>query len=220
MQRKRNGWQQSPRRRRRTSYNRSRLQGAFASVREPPTATFFSSPVEFRNWLRRHHATEKELWVGFRKKHTGRPSITWPESVDEALCFGWIDGIRKKVDEDSYTNRFTPRRRGSIWSAVNIKRATALIKERRMQPAGLAAFEARIENKSGIYSYEQRSAQFPEPFAGAVRKNVRAWEFFQAQPTFYRKAISWWVVSAKKEETRRKRLEKLIAESAAGRRLR
>jgi uncharacterized protein YdeI (YjbR/CyaY-like superfamily) len=189
-------------------------------VREPPTATFFSSPVEFRNWLRRHHATEKELWVGFRKKHTGRPSITWPESVDEALCFGWIDGIRKKVDEDSYTNRFTPRRRGSIWSAVNIKRATALIKERRMQPAGLAAFEARIENKSGIYSYEQRSAQFPEPFAGAVRKNVRAWEFFQAQPTFYRKAISWWVVSAKKEETRRKRLEKLIAESAAGRRLR
>ena len=220
MQRKRNGWQQSPRRRRPTSYNRSRLQGAFASVREPPTATFFSSPVEFRNWLRRHHATEKELWVGFRKKHTGRPSITWPESVDEALCFGWIDGIRKKVDEDSYTNRFTPRRRGSIWSAVNIKRATALIKERRMQPAGLAAFEARSENKSGIYSYEQRSAQFPEPFAGAVRKNVRAWEFFQAQPTFYRKAISWWVVSAKKEETRRKRLEKLIAESAAGRRLR
>lgn len=220
MQRKRNGWQQSPRRRRPTSYNRSRLQGAFASVREPPTATFFSSPVEFRNWLRRHHATEKELWVGFRRKHTGRPSITWPESVDEALCFGWIDGIRKKVDEDSYTNRFTPRRRGSIWSAVNIKRATALIKERRMQPAGLAAFEARIENKSGIYSYEQRSAQLPEPFAGAVRKNVRAWEFFQAQPTFYRKAISWWVVSAKKEETRRKRLEKLIAESAAGRRLR
>ena len=220
MQRKRNGWQQSPRRRRPTSYNRSRLQGAFASVREPPTATFFSSPVEFRNWLRRHHATEKELWVGFRKKHTGRPSITWPESVDEALCFGWIDGIRKKVDEDSYTNRFTPRRRGSIWSAVNIKRATALIKERRMQPAGLAAFEARIENKSGIYSYEQRSEQLPEPFAGAVRKNVRAWEFFQAQPPFYRKAISWWVVSAKKEETRRKRLEKLIAESAAGRRLR
>ena len=189
-------------------------------MREPPTATFFSSPVEFRNWLRRHHATEKELWVGFRKKHTGRPSITWPESVDEALCFGWIDGIRKKVDEDSYTNRFTPRRRGSIWSAVNIKRATALIKERRMQPAGLAAFEARIENKSGIYSYEQRSAQLPEPFESAVRKNVRAWEFFQAQPPFYRKAISWWVVSAKKEETRRKRLEKLIAESAAGRRLR
>jgi len=182
--------------------------------------TFFTTPVEFRKWLRRHHMTAKELWVGFHKKHTGRPSMTWPESVDEALCFGWIDGIRKTIDQDSYTNRFTPRRRGSIWSAVNIRRATLLIKQHRMQPSGSAAFKARIENKSGIYSYEQRSEQLPEPFAGTLRKNVRAWQFFQAQPSSYRKAIGWWIVSAKKEETQRKRLEKLMVESARGRRLR
>jgi uncharacterized protein YdeI (YjbR/CyaY-like superfamily) len=189
-------------------------------VREQKEVSFFSTPVEFRKWLRRYHETAKELWVGFHKKHTGRPSMTWPESVDEALCCGWIDGIRKRIDEDSYVIRFTPRRRGSIWSAVNIRRAIFLVKEHRMQPAGIAAFEARSENKSGIYSYEQRSEQLPEPFAGTLRKNVQAWQFFQAQPPSYRKAVGWWVVSAKKEETRRKRLEKLIAASARGRRLR
>jgi uncharacterized protein YdeI (YjbR/CyaY-like superfamily) len=181
--------------------------------------TFFSTPAEFRKWLRRHHETEKELWVGFHKKHTGRASMTWPESVDEALCVGWIDGIRKGIDENSYAIRFTPRRRGSIWSAVNIKRATFLINEGRMQASGLAAFNARTENKSGIYSYEQRSEQLREPFAGALRKNASAWKFFQAQPPSYRKAIGWWIVSAKREETRRKRLAKLIAESKQGRRL-
>jgi len=146
--------------------------------------------------------------------------MTWPESVDEALCFGWIDGIRKTIDESSYKIRFTPRRRGSIWSAVNIRRATFLVSERRIQPAGLAAFKARIENKSGIYSYEQRSEQLPQPFASTLRKNVRAWQFFQAQPPSYRKAIAWWIVSARKDETRHKRLQKLIVESACGRRLR
>ena len=181
---------------------------------------FFSAPADFRKWLRRNHATVKELWVGFHRKHTGKPSMTWAESVDEALCVGWIDGIRKSIDAESYMIRFTPRRRGSIWSAVNIKRVEFLVSEKRMQPAGLAAFAARVENKSGIYSYEQRSEQLPEPYASGLRKNSAAWKFFQAQPPSYRKAIGWWVVSAKQEETRRKRLEKLIAESARGRRLR
>ncbi len=143
----------------------------------------------------------------------------WPESVDEALCVGWIDGIRKRIDEASYMIRFTPRRRGSIWSAVNIKRVEMLTNEQRMQPAGLAAFAARVENKSGIYSYEQRSEQLPELCASTLRKNPAAWKFFQAQPPSYRKAIGWWVVSAKKEETRRQRLQKLIARAARRERL-
>ncbi len=181
---------------------------------------FFPTPVDLRTWLQRHYATAKELWVGLHKKHTGKPSITWPESVDEALCVGWIDGVRKTIDGESYAVRFTPRRRGSIWSAVNIRRVAVLADEQRMRPAGLAAFNARIENKSGIYSYEQRGEQLPEPYASALRKNPAAWKFFQVQPSSYRKMIGWWVVSAKQEKTRRRRLKKLIAESARGRRLR
>jgi uncharacterized protein YdeI (YjbR/CyaY-like superfamily) len=132
----------------------------------------------------------------------------------------WIDGIRKSVDEVSYKIRFTPRRRGSIWSAVNIKRATALTDERRMRPTGVKAFAARRENKSGIYAYEQRRAELEEPYNGMLKKNKAAWDFFQARPPPYRKTLSWWIVSAKKEETRLKRLEKLIEESARGRRMR
>src|SRR6266404_3212339 len=124
---------------------------------------FFRTPSDFRKWLQKNHTTVSEHWVGFYKKNSGRPSITWPESVDEALCFGWIDGIRKRVDEISYKIRFTPRRSGSIWSTINIKRAKEIQKQKRMRPAGLKAFAARIENKSGIYSYEQRSAELPEP---------------------------------------------------------
>ena len=181
--------------------------------------TFFPTPAHFREWLRRHHATAKELWVGFHRKHTARPSLTWPESVDEALCFGWIDGIRKRVDAESYMIRFTPRRRGSIWSAVNIKRVAALTNEKRMQPAGLKAFTARIENKSGIYSYEQRSEQLPEPYASLLQKNKTAWKFFQAQSPSYRKKLGWWIISAKQEKTRRDRLKKLLAALARGHRL-
>jgi len=181
--------------------------------------TFFPTPAHFREWLRRHHATAKELWVGFHRKHTARPSLTWPESVDEALCFGWIDGIRKRVDAESYMIRFTPRRRGSIWSAVNIKRVAALTNEKRMQPAGLKAFAARIENKSGIYSYEQRSEQLPEPYASLLQKNKTAWKFFQAQSPSYRKKLGWWIISAKQEKTRRDRLKKLLAALARGHRL-
>ena len=180
---------------------------------------FFPTPTELRKWFRRNHAREPEVWVGFYKKNSGQPSITWPESVDEALCVGWIDGIRKSIDEESYMIRFTPRRRGSVWSAVNIKRVEVLTNEERMRSPGLAAFAARRENRSSIYSYEQRSEQLPEPYADLLRRNQKAWRFLQAQPPSYRKTIGWWVVSAKQEATRQKRLQKLIAESATGHRL-
>jgi uncharacterized protein YdeI (YjbR/CyaY-like superfamily) len=180
---------------------------------------FFRRPSDFRNWLEKNHATTGELWVGFYKKGSGKPSIAWAESVDEALCFGWIDGIRKRIDETSYQIRFTPRRRGSIWSAINIERAQQLTKEKRMRPAGLKAFQARVDYRSGIYSYEQRTAELPEPYAKTLKKHRAAWNFFQAQPPSYRKMISWYIVSAKQEETRSKRLKKLIAASAKGKRL-
>jgi uncharacterized protein YdeI (YjbR/CyaY-like superfamily) len=181
-----------------------------------PKPTFFRSAADMRAWLARHHAAAGELWVGYYKRASGRSSITWPESVDEALCYGWIDGVRKSIDDVSYVIRFTPRRPGSIWSAVNIRRAQALIQQGRMSPAGLRAYEARKENKTGIYSYEQRSAELEEPYRRALRKNAAAWTFFRAQPPSYRKAVSWWIVSAKREETRLRRVEKLIAYAAGG----
>ena len=180
------------------------------------TPKFFKSPSDFRKWLAAHHANATELLVGFYKKDTGKPSITWPESVDEALCFGWIDGIRRRVDDDSYSIRFTPRKTSSTWSAVNIKRAQELIAAGRMTPAGQKAFAARKENRSGIYSYEQRSAELVEPYAGKLRRNKAAMKFFASQPPSYRKAANWWVISAKQEETRLKRLEQLVKLSAAG----
>lgn len=176
--------------------------------------TFFPTPADFRRWLEAHHATEKELLVGFYKTGSGKPSITWPESVDQALCFGWIDGIRKRVDDESYTIRFTPRKPTSTWSAVNIKRIEELTKLGLMTPAGLKAFEARQENKSGIYSYEQRTATLPPEYEKVLKKNKAAWKFFQAQPASYRKAAMWWIVSAKQEATRLKRLDQLIDLSA------
>ena len=180
---------------------------------------FFQTPADFGTWLEKNHATATELWVGFYTKDSGKPSITWPESVDQALCFGWIDGIRKRVDEISYQIRFTPRRRGSIWSAINIKRAKELVRQKQMRPTGLKAFAARIENKSGIYSYEQRSTELSEPYAKLLKKNKAASNFFEKQPPSYRKMIGWWIISAKKEETRMARLAKLISESAKGKRL-
>jgi uncharacterized protein YdeI (YjbR/CyaY-like superfamily) len=178
--------------------------------------TFFRSPSELRKWFEKYHATVDELWIGYFKKTSGRVSITWPESVDEALCYGWIDGIRKSVDDTSYKIRFTPRRSGSVWSSVNIKRAQTLIEQGLIQTAGLKAFQARQENKSGIYSYEQRRAELEEPYNRMLKKSKEAWDFFQAQPPSYRKAVSWWIISAKKEETQVKRLEKLIEYSTRG----
>jgi len=183
------------------------------------TPTFFQTPSAFREWLKQHHAKADALWIGYYKKGSGKPSITWPESVDEALCYGWIDGVRKSIDDISYTIRFTPRKPDSIWSSVNIKRAQTLIEQGQMQTAGLKAYQARKENKSGIYSYEQRSVDLEEPYNGLLQKNEAAWSFFQMQPASYRKAVSWWIISAKKEETRLKRLEKLMAFSVQGQRL-
>jgi len=180
---------------------------------------YFKSANDFRRWLEKNHATKQELWVGYYKKSSQQPSMTWPESVDEALCFGWIDGIRKSVDDLRYTIRFTPRRRGSIWSAVNMKRARELSDKGLMKPHGMAAFDARKENRSGIYSYEQRSASLDGPYEKMLRQNKAAWDFFYAQPPSYRKAIGWWIVSAKQEATRLKRLQKLVDESASRKRL-
>jgi uncharacterized protein YdeI (YjbR/CyaY-like superfamily) len=186
----------------------------------PSNVTYFCTPADLKRWFRANHATAAELWVGFHKKDSGNPSITWPESVDEALCVGWIDGIRKTLGPDSYTIRFTPRRKGSIWSSVNIARVKVLTGEKRMRPTGLTAFAARQENKSGIYSYEQRRDRLEEPYAGLLAKNTAARDFFEKQPPGYRKVIGWWIVSAKTEETRMQRLKKLIDASAKGRRLR
>jgi uncharacterized protein YdeI (YjbR/CyaY-like superfamily) len=180
---------------------------------------YFKSANDFRSWLEKNHATTRELWVGYHKKSSQKPSMTWPESVDEALCFGWIDGIRKSVDDLRYTIRFTPRRRGSIWSAVNIERAQELRDKGLMKPCGMTAFEARKENRSGIYSYEQKTASLDVPYEKKLRQNKAAWDFFYVQPPSYRKAIGWWIVSAKQEATRLKRLQKLIEESANGKRV-
>jgi uncharacterized protein YdeI (YjbR/CyaY-like superfamily) len=175
---------------------------------------FFATPAAFRAWLKKNHARVNELLVGFYKKDSGRPSITWPESVDEALCFGWIDGIRRSRDDESYTIRFTPRTRTSTWSAVNIQRARELIRLGRMQPAGLKAFEARADERSATYSYEQRHSGTLAPAdERRFRADKRAWEYFQSRPPGYRKAAIWWVLSAKREETRLKRLNTLIEDS-------
>jgi uncharacterized protein YdeI (YjbR/CyaY-like superfamily) len=190
-------------------------------VDEAVEPTFFATPERFRAWLERHHETRKELWVGFHRKGSGLPSITWPESVDEALCFGWIDGVRRGVDGDSYAIRFTPRTRTSTWSAVNVRRAGALIRAGRMRPAGLEAFERRAPERTGVYSYEQREAARLSPEQErAFRSNRRAWAFFEAQALGYRRTATWWVVSAKREETRERRLATLIEDSAGGRLIR
>ena len=185
----------------------------------PNEVIFFASPAEFRRWLRRNHASAKELWVGFQRKHTRLPGISCPESVDEALCVGWIDGIRKRIDPNRYMIRFTPRRPKSSWSAINIRRVQVLTTEKRMRPSGREAFALRVENKSAIYSYEQRSEELPATYAAEMRKKPRAWKHFSLQPPSYRKMVIWWIVSAKQEETRRKRLAKLIFASMKGKRL-
>jgi uncharacterized protein YdeI (YjbR/CyaY-like superfamily) len=182
---------------------------------------FFESPAELRAWLEQNHETEKELLVGAYRKATGKPSVTWPQIVDEALCFGWIDGIRRGIDEESWSIRLTPRKPTSNWSSVNIRRVAELEKEGRMRPAGRAAFERRSEERSGIYSYEQRKkARLDPEQEREFRANEAAYEFFNSQPPGYRRTATHWVVTAKREETRRKRLATLIEDSANGRRLR
>jgi uncharacterized protein YdeI (YjbR/CyaY-like superfamily) len=185
-----------------------------------PSPRFFAGPAEFRAWLEAHHASAVELWVGFHRKGTGRPSLTWPESVAEALCFGWIDGVRKSLDAESYVIRFTPRKPQSVWSAVNLAKMEELVAASRVAPAGLAAWERRTAKRSAIYSYEQRhEAVFDPALERRFRAATRAWAFFAAQPPGYRQLATWWVASAKREETRARRLAQLIECSAAGERL-
>ena len=181
------------------------------------TPRFFSTPQAFRTWLAKNHERRTELWVGFRKRSTGRASITWDEAVEEALCVGWIDGIRKPVDEDSYAIRFTPRKAGSTWSAVNVRRVGELVRAGRMQPAGLKAFEKRTAERTGVYSYERAHAKLNPAAERAFRANRAAWEFWESRPPWYRRTATWWVVSAKREETRQRRLATLIDDSAHGR---
>jgi uncharacterized protein YdeI (YjbR/CyaY-like superfamily) len=174
---------------------------------------FFPSPSAWRRWLEEHHDKHKELLVGFYKVGSGKPSITWPEAVDGALCFGWIDGVRRSLGESSYVIRFTPRRPKSVWSAVNIKRVSELIELGLMRPMGVQAFERRTGSRSEIYAYEQRKgAKLSAAQEKQFRANKQAWSFFQTHPPWYRRTATWWVISAKKEETRRKRLAQLIAD--------
>ena len=181
------------------------------------TPIYFASPAEWRKGLTWQHAAEAELWVGFYKRGSGHPTLTWPESVDQALCFGWIDGVRKRVDQDRYVIRLTPRKPKSTWSNVNIRRVRDLIKARRMRAAGLRAFQRRTKGKSGTYAYQQReTATLRKRDEVLLRKNPRAWKDFSSGPPWYRRLASFWVISAKQEATRQKRLRTLIECSAAG----
>jgi uncharacterized protein YdeI (YjbR/CyaY-like superfamily) len=180
--------------------------------------TFFATPALWRRWLEANHARFPELLVGFHKRGSGRPSITWPESVEQALCFGWIDGVRRSLGDDSYTIRFTPRQASSTWSTVNIRKVKELIDAGLMHPAGLRAFQARTRKKSEIYSYENKHLHKLGPeYENRLKANTKAWEFFEVQPPWYRRTASFWVISAKREETRLKRLAALINASAKGR---
>lgn len=183
----------------------------------PETAVFFESRDAFIAWLDEHHADVPALWVGLYKKGSGRVNMTWPESVDAALCFGWIDGQGKSLGEEARAIRFTPRRKGSIWSAVNVRRIGELAEQGMVRPAGHAAFAARREDRTGIYSHEQEMPEFDAAQLAAFQSNPVAWEYFSARPPSYRKAAIWWVISAKREETRERRLQTLIEDSAQGR---
>ena len=181
--------------------------------------TFFKSPEEFRRWLEKNHASVDEILVGFHKKGSGKKSITYSEALDEALCFGWIDGVRRSFDETSYTIRFTPRKPRSIWSLVNVKHVERLTKDGRMHPAGVAAFERRAPQRTGVYSFENAPRDLSREYEREFRRHKGAWEFFQTYPPYLKKQVSYWVMSAKKEETRSSRLRRLIESSAKGERI-
>jgi uncharacterized protein YdeI (YjbR/CyaY-like superfamily) len=180
---------------------------------------FFESPSDFRKWLETGHQNCPELWVGLYRKASEKPSITYPEALDEALCFGWIDGVRKKANADAYTVRFTPRRPTSQWSAVNMKRAQELASQGRMRPAGLKAFEAAKHQSRRYFCDQRHEASFDQDAERRFRAHRKAWTFFQAQPPWYRRTAVFWVASAKKEETRQRRLAALMADSEHGMRI-
>jgi uncharacterized protein YdeI (YjbR/CyaY-like superfamily) len=179
--------------------------------------TFFEQPSAFRKWLAQNHATQKELWVGYYKKHTKKLTMTWSESVDQALCYGWIDGIRKKIDEEAYMIRFTPRKPTSFWSAVNIKKIEELTQKGLMQPSGIAAWERRKDSKSKVYSYEQDKISILKPeYLNQIKANKKAFTFFENLAPGYKKHTIWWVMSAKREATQIKRLTILIESAEQG----
>ena len=180
---------------------------------------FFASQAAFRRWLDKHHGTKTELWIGFYKVHSGKKGLTYPEAVDEALCFGWIDGLVKRFDELAFMQRFTPRKAKSIWSEINIRKIGALREAGRVAAPGLAVFEARDPARTGLYSFENRNPQFDAAVGKRFRAQKKAWAFFEAQPPGYRRIATHWVMSAKREETRERRLARLIADSASGKRL-
>jgi len=188
-------------------------------ARTTATAIYFESALAFRQWLEAHHASAAELLVGYHKRHTGRPTLTWPESVDEALCFGWIDGIRRSVDAERYTIRFTPRRPHSVWSLVNVARVAVLTQEGRMRPAGLRVSELRRADRTGVASFERPLQLLAPEEVRQFKRNKPAWTFWESQPPGYRKTATHWVVSAKRPETRAKRLGVLIDDSGAGQRI-
>lgn len=180
---------------------------------------FFRSSDEFRKWLEANHDTASEVYVGFYKKASGKKGISYKEAVDQALCFGWIDTTVKGIDEERYMQRFTPRRKGSIWSAVNIKRVGELTEQGLMHPAGLKTFQTRDPTKQGLYSFENPPQDLPPEQEKRFKANKAAWGFFNEQPAGYKRAAIWWVVSAKREETKERRIQTLIDDSEAGRRL-
>ena len=183
---------------------------------KPENVRFFESAAQFRKWLDANHDKAAAQWIGFWKKGASRSGMSYDEAVIEALCFGWIDGQTNRVDDLSVTTRFSPRRPGSNWSQLNIARVEELTKAGRMPPAGLRAFGARREPEPGVYTYETRPADLPDDLSAIFRTNKVAWEFWRAQPPGYRKSMTWWVVQAKQEQTRLRRLDALMAESAKG----
>ncbi|RYU97259.1 YdeI/OmpD-associated family protein [Emticicia agri] len=180
---------------------------------------FFTHQSDFRQWLEENYKKEKEIVVGYYKVNSGKPSLTWSQSVDEALCFGWIDGIRRSIDADSYCIRFTPRKPTSIWSSVNIKKMEEMIPKGLVKEAGLLAYEKRKDNKSNIYVYEQDELAFTQAMEHNFKSHSKAWDFFQKQPPYYKKQMTGWVISAKQETTQLARLKKLIEASEDGKRL-
>ena len=183
---------------------------------EPDDVLFFTSTGELRDWFDANHQTADELWLGYHKKRTGRPTITWSEAVDEALCVGWIDSVRYSLHDDRSAQRFTPRRPGSVWSAINVRKVGELSAQGRMRPAGLAAFEARDPDRTAIYSHEQAEASLTDDETALIRADEAAWADWQRRAPSYRRTVTHWIVSAKKTETRARRLDALIEASAAG----
>lgn len=186
---------------------------------KPENALFFTSSQELRSWFETNHETAKELWLGYHRRRTGRPSVTWRDVVDQELCFGWIDSVRYSLDDDRSAQRITPRRKRSVWSAINIRRFEELDRQGLVHPAGRAAFEARDEARSRIYSYENRATALDEARESEFRRHRSAWTFFESQAPWYRRTASYWVMSAKRDETRDRRLSVLIAHSKKGERI-